>query len=794
MADQMETEDGPPTSAQVTGSVASKLTRVTLFILMGVAIATVTLVAIMNYRQARSSLAEIEGQIEEGLQEKGRGLAQNHALALRGMVYDNAFSDVESLIFHALREDSDIIYGVFLDPEGSAWTYVSPTHPLPSAPVVEGEGEEEEDGEQAGRVVAADAWKELGITAEPIAGTSPVFREAELFGQDIYEFAMPVVEDDEVLGSVRYGISTTRMHDALGAARAESEQSIRRQLLLLVGLGILTTFLGIVLVRREAVRVTRPLGALSRAADALASGDRTVRVDVQSNDEVEVLASSFNQMVAELRVSYDKLEERVAERTQELAARNRDMKKVFENVDQGFITLDREAIMTVERSAVVDLWFGSYDKPTSFVEFLKASDAKFSEYFYLAWDALTDGFLPLELCLQQLPSSLTVGEQVFLVSYSPLVSSPEEAEADPDAWDGVLVVIADVTERIAFEKAQAEMQEVGNAIKAILNDRQGFTDFYKETTRQVSQVSEGEFDSDLPRLKRCVHTIKGNTGIFGFKAISTLCHEIEDEMEELDDVPSGQMKGELNERWEKLGSTIGMLIGDSKEDSIAISGDNYADLLTKLQAVKGTELFDWVFSWQLEAMEKPLERLAVRSREIARQLGVSDLKTEVRSEKHLFLDSGYWSPFWSELVHVIRNAVGHGLSKDVENSAPTMSFAASQVDEFVKIEVRDNGVGIDWERVREKARNSGLPAASHSDLVDALFHDGLSTQTDVTSTAGRGVGMSAVKERVLAMDGTIDVYSVPGKGTTFCFKFKEHLLSGHLYEQIREESPAARQA
>lgn len=762
----------------VTGSVASKLTRVTLFILMGVGIATVSIVALMNFRQARSSLSTIEGQIQEALKGKGNGLAQNHALALRGMVYDNAFTDVESLVFQALREDPDIVYGVFLDPQGSAWTYVSPTNPLPP---------EQAESEANARVVAKDAWKELGITAAPIAGNSPLFRETRLFGEDIYEFAMPVIEDDEVMGTVRYGISTSRMHDALSAARAESERSIRRQVFLLFGLVVMTTMLGILLIRRQAVRVTRPLGALSRAADALASGDRTVHVEVKSNDEVELLASSFNQMVSELRVSYEKLEERVEERTKELASRNRDMKKVFENVDQGFITLDRNAIMTVERSAVVDVWFGTYDEPLAFVEFLKRSDEDFALYFELAWEALLDGFLPLALCLAQLPSSLKVGEQVFSVSYSPLTSG---AQDDPEEWDGVLVVIADVTERIAFEKAQAEMQEIGNAIKAILNDRQGFNDFYQETTRQVAQVAAGDFDADLPHLKRCVHTIKGNTGIFGFKAISALCHELEDEMEETGGAPTAEMKHCLSSRWSDLGSTIGMLIGESSEDSIAISGDNYTNLLTKLREINGSDLFDWVFSWQLEPMQRPLERLAVRSRKVAKQLHVHDLQTIVKADKHLFLDSGYWSQFWSDLVHVIRNAVGHGLSKGTENRVPTITFAARQEDEFVLIEITDNGVGINWELLRDKAKQAGLAHVSHADLVDALFHDGLSTQEGITSTAGRGVGMAAVKERVAAMDGTISVHSSADTGTTFTFKFREYLLSGHLYDQICQEQRA----
>ena len=116
----------------------------------------------------------------------------------------------------------------------------------------------------------------------------------------------------------------------------------------------------------QAVRITQPVQALTQAAIDLAAGERSVRVSINSGDELQVLGFSFNRMVEELSHSYRELEEmnrtlehKVEERTLALAGRNRDMRLVLDNVDQGFVTLSMDGVMASERSAVVDRWFGT---------------------------------------------------------------------------------------------------------------------------------------------------------------------------------------------------------------------------------------------------------------------------------------------------------------------------------------------------------------------------------------------------------------------------------------------------
>jgi chemotaxis protein histidine kinase CheA len=93
------------------------------------------------------------------------------------------------------------------------------------------------------------------------------------------------------------------------------------------------------------------------------------------------------------------------------------------------------------------------------------------------------------------------------------------------------------------------------------------------------------------------------------------------------------------------------------------------------------------------------------------------------------------------------------------------------------IQVSDDGRGIDWERVRSRARAAGLPHGDQAALVEALFAEGVSTAENVTSVSGRGVGLSALREACRALDGSIQVTSKSGEGTTLVFRFPVHRRS-----------------
>jgi len=128
------------------------------------------------------------------------------------------------------------------------------------------------------------------------------------------------------------------------------------------------------------------------------------------------------------------------------------------------------------------------------------------------------------------------------------------------------------------------------------------------------------------------------------------------------------------------------------------------------------------------------------------------------------------------LVHVIRNAIDHGLeapSRRVnagKSGRGRVRLAATHAGAEVAISIADDGAGLNIERIRAKAVEAGLIAAdaklAEHELFQLVFHPGFSTAKEVTSLSGRGVGMDVVKRTIEGLRGHIDLSSKPGEGTT----------------------------
>ncbi len=132
------------------------------------------------------------------------------------------------------------------------------------------------------------------------------------------------------------------------------------------------------------------------------------------------------------------------------------------------------------------------------------------------------------------------------------------------------------------------------------------------------------------------------------------------------------------------------------------------------------------------------------------------------------------------LVHLIRNAVDHGIESTEERiksgkpETGTVVLAAYQQSGSLVIEIRDNGGGINADRLRAKAVEKGIlkpnTTMSDADAYNLIFHSGFSTKAQVTDVSGRGVGMDVVKTNIERLQGNIQLETELGKGT--CFKIR----------------------
>jgi two-component system chemotaxis sensor kinase CheA len=131
------------------------------------------------------------------------------------------------------------------------------------------------------------------------------------------------------------------------------------------------------------------------------------------------------------------------------------------------------------------------------------------------------------------------------------------------------------------------------------------------------------------------------------------------------------------------------------------------------------------------------------------------------------------------LIHLVRNAIGHGIEKPEarkQSGKPeygTVTLEASSESDIVIIAIQDDGGGIDAARIRKRAVEKGILTLadasqwSDRDIIMLIFEPGFSTMDEVTSLAGRGVGMDVVKRALDSIGGTVHIETKVGEGTTF---------------------------
>jgi chemosensory pili system protein ChpA (sensor histidine kinase/response regulator) len=146
------------------------------------------------------------------------------------------------------------------------------------------------------------------------------------------------------------------------------------------------------------------------------------------------------------------------------------------------------------------------------------------------------------------------------------------------------------------------------------------------------------------------------------------------------------------------------------------------------------------------------------------------------------LDNNIIQQISDPLIHLVRNAVAHGLERDEEryeqgkSDSGNVAVRAYHRGNHIYIEVEDDGRGIDYDKVRKTAVEHGLLSAESAaelgerDLLDLLFQPGFSTAPRKTELAGRGVGLDVVKSNLALLNGEIEVETQKGLGTRFTLK------------------------
>ncbi len=248
---------------------------------------------------------------------------------------------------------------------------------------------------------------------------------------------------------------------------------------------------------------------------------------------------------------------------------------------------------------------------------------------------------------------------------------------------------------------------------------------------------------------------------------------------------------ELNQYNELHSATQSIIesVNDVRELNSSVRGgvDMIEDLVVQQERLN-KRLQHTVLSTRLIPMRTITQRLQRSVRQTCRATG-KQASLVIQGEE-LLIDGDVLQKLADPLMHILRNAIDHGLESAEERRAAgkhesgnvTLSFARE--GNTIRVRCRDDGRGLDYVRIRWVAEERGLIAPdaelTEAELARLIFASGFSTRTLTTQTSGRGVGMDVVRNVVSAMKGSLDVRNMDAGGCEIELRLPVSLVTVHV--------------
>ncbi|MDH0732082.1 chemotaxis protein CheA [Pseudomonas sichuanensis] len=210
------------------------------------------------------------------------------------------------------------------------------------------------------------------------------------------------------------------------------------------------------------------------------------------------------------------------------------------------------------------------------------------------------------------------------------------------------------------------------------------------------------------------------------------------------------------------------------------SGDEAMSKAVSNLDVVTADLQTAVMKTRMQPIKKVFGRFPRLVRDLARQLK-KEINLELVGEE-TDLDKNLVEALADPLVHLVRNAVDHGVEMPDEREASGKArtgrvvLSAEQEGDHILLSISDDGKGMDPSVLRAKAVEKGLmdkdaaDRLSESDCYNLIFAPGFSTKTEISDVSGRGVGMDVVKTKISQLNGSINIFSAKGQGSKIVIK------------------------
>ncbi len=380
----------------------------------------------------------------------------------------------------------------------------------------------------------------------------------------------------------------------------------------------------------------------------------------------------------------------------------------------------------------------------------------------------------------------------------------------------VRIVMQDVSEIKQREEQAVSGRREMEKFFALLQVSDSLFDLFMSETRRLFEEIRGDLKAlknaspemakeKAQRLFRAVHTIKANARLFKLDGIQDVAHHVENYLDELrqDKIRlNPNTLQELTLRMQSISEEIYSYASLRKEILNSTDRNSGMNLRYRVQWLRSlmsqfaTIMSDPVvdreplaviqkeFSRAMSSFDRSSLRDYVRGyeamlKEMAQQLG-KEVVLINEIEYHHF-DTLVLTRINDILLHCMRNAIDHGVENADEREAigkprkGTITLSTRERNGMVEVSLKDDGRGIDVDKIRSRAVELGLLKAdqarsmSDEDIVPFLFNVGVSTATTVTEISGRGLGMDVVRDTIYGMNGQLKLAFEKGQSTTISF-------------------------
>jgi HAMP domain-containing protein/signal transduction histidine kinase len=591
--------------------------------------------------------------------------------------------------------------------------------------------------------------------------------------ENVLRVVEAIVYQGEPLGEVELVMSLEALEAAIAAHR-------RNGLLICAGIFII----GILLTAAAARPITAPLAELAKAADEVALGNLDAPLPEPRDREVHQLADAFQHMRGQVKDALHGLSEKSTE-----------MSVMLDHLEQGVFTFNPDLTINREYSKRAPVILGVEDVPGAKWEDILPVDSATLDAFR-QWVELMSGprgVRSLERFARLNPIQEIVRGTENGVQYLTLTCRP--IARDGRIWR-FLVLVTDVTEQRRSrteleEKRLAQQRESERIVALVRSDRSEIEDLSDRCSDLLQSFRVTSLDELLngkgAAVKRAVHTLKGDTGSFGFSGLSACLAEVEEHL-----FPSGGV-GANPEAW--AGTVAGLDVEltaienwrarlfAERGDRLSVDREIYQSLVNDVAsgAVKDLTLvlerLDLLPARRLRDQCRRYQYIVEQYRR-AYHKDLADLRVETPDVAIL---PQVMRTLDSCIVQLLRNAMDHGIESDQERlkarkGPGLISIAARYVDDSVEITLSDDGGGIDEAAVVAAAIRSGaatpegVQRLTPEERIRLILRPGVTTRVEAGEISGRGVGLDAVAEEMRSRGGSLHIESRPGRGSSMTLR------------------------